>query len=265
MKSFNYINSIPIEIVAYIGKVHEAVSIKSLYGNSVFHIQGDKNDVILKVSDSNFRGDSLWNEYSTVKLIYEANTRVPVPKPHSFYVRDNFSFFIEEYLTGSSLRDSLLPNRSHCEREIIIETACLLKAIHEFSCMNEKSNEFLEQQLKLAEKHLREERIDYDDFTNKHEPSDILKWLRGNKPSNLRSCLLHGDFRPKNILWNGNRISGIIDWEHSFYGDPYYDIAILFYYLNEEEKKLFIEHYGLNNFDSNKLEYFSRLSLFLNI
>lgn len=265
MNSFSDIDSIPIEVIEYIGNINEVINLKSLYGNRVFHINGDKNDLIVKVSDSNIRGDFLHNEYSIVKLIHEANTKVPVPKPYSFYTRGNLSFFLEEYVAGNSLRDILLPNRSECQREIIIQLAVLLRNIHEVSSVNEEASRLLERQLELAEEHLRTERIDFDDFTDKKEPYDMLKWLHENKPSNLSCCLLHGDFRPKNILWNGSHVSGIIDWEHSFYGDSYYDIAILFYYLNEEEKKLFIEHYGMDDFDNHKLDYFNKLSLYLNI
>jgi aminoglycoside phosphotransferase (APT) family kinase protein len=37
--------------------------------------------------------------------------------------------------------------------------------------------------------------------------------------------LLHGDIWSGNILWQGNEISGIIDWEDAWIGDPLLDIA----------------------------------------
>lgn len=38
--------------------------------------------------------------------------------------------------------------------------------------------------------------------------------------------LLHGDFWPGNVLWDGRQITGIIDWEDVAIGDPLCDVAI---------------------------------------
>jgi aminoglycoside phosphotransferase (APT) family kinase protein len=37
--------------------------------------------------------------------------------------------------------------------------------------------------------------------------------------------LLHGDFWPQNLIWNGNRIAAILDWEDAALGDPLSDLA----------------------------------------
>ena len=31
--------------------------------------------------------------------------------------------------------------------------------------------------------------------------------------------LVHGDFGPGNVLWEGNRVTGLIDWDHTCHGD----------------------------------------------
>lgn len=42
--------------------------------------------------------------------------------------------------------------------------------------------------------------------------------------------LVHGDFGSNNVLADGGRISGVIDWSDALFGDPLYDIAnILFW------------------------------------
>ena len=38
-------------------------------------------------------------------------------------------------------------------------------------------------------------------------------------------ALLHGDFWPGNILWNGGRIAAVLDWEDAAIGDPLSDLA----------------------------------------
>ncbi|HKP62383.1 MAG TPA: phosphotransferase [Polyangiales bacterium] len=38
--------------------------------------------------------------------------------------------------------------------------------------------------------------------------------------------LLHGDFWPGNVLWQGPEISGVIDWADAAFGDPLLDLSI---------------------------------------
>jgi aminoglycoside phosphotransferase (APT) family kinase protein len=38
--------------------------------------------------------------------------------------------------------------------------------------------------------------------------------------------LLHGDYWPGNILWRGDELIAVIDWEDACWGDPLYDLAI---------------------------------------
>ncbi|WP_158268935.1 phosphotransferase family protein [Ensifer sp. NM-2] len=42
--------------------------------------------------------------------------------------------------------------------------------------------------------------------------------------------LIHGDFGSNNVLTDGHRITGVIDWSEAMFGDPLYDVAnILFW------------------------------------
>ena len=37
--------------------------------------------------------------------------------------------------------------------------------------------------------------------------------------------LVHIDYWPGNVLWDGDRISAVVDWEEAAYGDPGIDVA----------------------------------------
>lgn len=59
-----------------------------------------------------------------------------------------------------------------------------------------------------------------------NEPA-IRETLRAHWPPKFnKAAVLHGDFWPGNILWEGGRISAVLDWEDAFTGDPLYDLAI---------------------------------------
>ena len=66
--------------------------------------------------------------------------------------------------------------------------------------------------------------------------------------------LLHGDYWNGNILWNSGEISGIIDWEDAWIGEPLSDLAgtrvDLAYTYGKEQADLFTQVY----FEHNKID-----------
>jgi aminoglycoside phosphotransferase (APT) family kinase protein len=48
---------------------------------------------------------------------------------------------------------------------------------------------------------------------------------RGRFVQTNRSCLLHGDFWPGNVLWDDGRLAAVLDWEEAAIGDPLCDLA----------------------------------------
>ncbi|MDO4252571.1 MAG: phosphotransferase [Rothia sp. (in: high G+C Gram-positive bacteria)] len=43
----------------------------------------------------------------------------------------------------------------------------------------------------------------------------------------VRPSLIHSDLAGHNILWNGDKLVGVIDWDHATIADPAYDFAAL--------------------------------------
>jgi aminoglycoside phosphotransferase (APT) family kinase protein len=52
-----------------------------------------------------------------------------------------------------------------------------------------------------------------------------VDWLRENAPTSRRTVLVHADFKPGNILLQGDRISSLLDWELAHLGDPLEDLG----------------------------------------
>ena len=56
----------------------------------------------------------------------------------------------------------------------------------------------------------------------------LIKWLQENIPEDdERRCLVHGDFRLDNLLFNPNenKCVAVLDWELSTIGHPFADLA----------------------------------------
>lgn len=53
----------------------------------------------------------------------------------------------------------------------------------------------------------------------------LFDWLTDHETEPERSAVVHGDFRPGNVLYEGERITALLDWELAHLGDPVEDIA----------------------------------------
>lgn len=57
--------------------------------------------------------------------------------------------------------------------------------------------------------------------------------------------LIHGDYSFDNILSDGNKITAVIDWEESMYGDFLFDVAWRSFWSKKiDYEKLYLEHYN---------------------
>jgi aminoglycoside phosphotransferase (APT) family kinase protein len=62
---------------------------------------------------------------------------------------------------------------------------------------------------------------------------EVHDWIVAQVPSGHRSCVLHGDLLPQNLLYDWPTVCheaplvGVVDWEMARVGDPAYDLAIV--------------------------------------
>jgi aminoglycoside phosphotransferase (APT) family kinase protein len=52
-----------------------------------------------------------------------------------------------------------------------------------------------------------------------------LRWLHAHIPDFAPAVVCHGDLHPLNLLFDGDRISAVLDWELARLADPAYDVA----------------------------------------
>jgi len=69
-------------------------------------------------------------------------------------------------------------------------------------------------------------------IANRLEPlpvmASLFAWLKNHIPTPERICMVHGDLRPGNFLYEGRRVTGLLDWEMAHFGDPIEDLGWIY-------------------------------------
>ena len=70
------------------------------------------------------------------------------------------------------------------------------------------------------------------------EMDECLSLLTSEKPEQVGSAIVHGDFRPGNFMATGGRVAAVFDWELCTLGDPLADVGYLLNSWNQPEEVL---------------------------
>jgi aminoglycoside phosphotransferase (APT) family kinase protein len=55
---------------------------------------------------------------------------------------------------------------------------------------------------------------------------EVMAWLDDNQPADVRTCVIHNDFRFDNVVLDDQLdVAGVLDWEMATLGDPLMDLA----------------------------------------
>ncbi|WP_213956836.1 phosphotransferase family protein [Variovorax sp. dw_954] len=68
---------------------------------------------------------------------------------------------------------------------------------------------------------------DYERWATRPQPAMLwaMHWLRRTAPRAQRLAIVHADYRIGNFLFDGGRITAVLDWESAHLGDPHEDLA----------------------------------------
>jgi aminoglycoside phosphotransferase (APT) family kinase protein len=69
---------------------------------------------------------------------------------------------------------------------------------------------------------------------------ELMIWLQENQPGDIASCIIHGDWRLDNMVFNfqdSPTLVGVLDWELATVGDPLMDLgSAMAYWIDETDE-----------------------------
>jgi aminoglycoside phosphotransferase (APT) family kinase protein len=159
-------------------------------------------------------------------------TGVPVPKTHLLCEDADIigtPFFVMDYVESHPMTDAALPDRSPENRGTIYHSMSeTLARLHNIDWRAAGLSEFGRPGNYVARQVHR--------WTTQYRASEteridamerLISWLPANIPDDAGAAIVHGDYRPGNLLLDSAepRIAAVIDWELSTIGHPLVDLA----------------------------------------
>ncbi len=234
--------------------------------SNVYKINQEGQYKVIKSSTGLYRMAELEREAHVLRFLLNNGYGHIVPYINDFKMLDNFAYIVEEYIEGIIVREKLSENTSIEQRLKVWE--CVgqsLSQIHKLCQGNDINDKWINGQLEIARFNMENDLLDYEEF-QEETPERMLSWLILNKPSENQISLIHGDFRTKNIIINNDIYYKIIDWGFVDIGSPFYDLAIIDYYFRDNlDRESFYKGYNKNKYNKEIIEYYDRLSKFINI
>lgn len=249
-----------------INKLDDAVELNGGKVSRVYKGSIEGVERVIKISSGLYRIAELKREAEVLKIIAELGGQHLVPILIDYKCSEKYAYLTMEYIEGMTVREKLSQCKDKKQRwEIWMGVGRALSDIHSLYQQDDLKNSWLDCQLEIAEINMEKKLLDPEEF--EHETSEeMLKWLKANKPQRNQLSLVHGDFRTKNILIGSGMKYKVIDWGFVDLGDPYYDLAITDYYFKDsEDRDSFYKGYSANKYNKDLIEYYDKLSKFINV
>ena len=184
-------------------------------------------------------------------------TRVPVPKTYFLCQDDQVigqMFYVMEYVSGRVIDRNDLPGCEANERTTILHSmAQVFGVLHSIDYQNLGLGDFGRPTNYVARQVSR--------WTKQYEASStesfkimdqLIDWLKENNPEDEQSSIVHGDFRPGNMIFHNEKLTvkAVLDWELSTIGHPLADLG---YFLVPYRINAGPQSIGIKGLDLDKL------------
>ncbi|KAL9089433.1 MAG: hypothetical protein Q9165_005754 [Trypethelium subeluteriae] len=188
-------------------------------------------------------------KYGTTQHVAEAlamqyiatHTSIPVPKVHCAFECKGVTYIVMSRLPGTTIADAWHTRTDGSKAQLLEQ---LKKFIDEMRNLDQPRQGVVEglDGSKLFDPKLPEGHQGYGPFESiqdfhsylrhglsgpfpdRQEVEDLVDWQE-NEASDYNTCFTHGDLCSTNILVEGNKISGIVDWESAGWLPEYWEFT----------------------------------------
>lgn len=208
-------------------------------------LEGGKAYVLRK--PKKLRHTSLFNDLKQEYAILERleDTAIPAPTPVLFCDDESVigdSFFVTSYLDGATIPlGSGLPERFRNPQSRRRVAELVIDALSEIHLLEVGPFEDVSERMSPQDQvNHAIERLDVArSVTGRDLPMlrSVADWLEQHAPSDSKTTLVHGDYRPGNVLFAGvdrPEITGVLDWETAMLGDPLTELGYLLLQWRED-------------------------------
>lgn len=180
--------------------------------------------------------NDLKQEYEVLGRLRE--TPIAAPEPVAFCADESVlgdCFFVTAYVEGTTVPlGSDLPERFRNPNSRRTLADCLIGTLAEIHSLNVEPFEGVCERRPPREQVTRcTDRLEAATDLMCYDPlafRPVADWLQRNVPPDPETTLIHGDFRPGNVLFAGQdvpEITGVLDWETACLGDPLVELGYL--------------------------------------
>lgn len=172
-------------------------------------------------------------EFETLAALQELD--IPTPRVFGLHDSEDNPFggqlFVMDHLNGTSYNvwrakdNAALKADWEAARGIATDALRYLAAIHSVSHVH--APEVLP--VVAFEDQVLRWRGEYEGADLLRDPvmEEAFAWLLSRPPEPVPATLVHGDYRVGNLLVSDARVTGILDWELAYVGDPRFDLGYM--------------------------------------
>lgn len=182
-----------------------------------------------------------------------ANTQVPVPVTRVLCEDESVLgqvFYIMDYVPGRVLAEREMPGCTADERTSMYESmATVLGNLHAVDFEAAGLGSFGRPTAYVARQVARwSQQYEASKIEDCQPMDSVIDWLRQNDPGDEVAAIVHGDFRPGNVIFHNSEpaVAAVLDWELSTIGHPLADVG---YFLMPYRLDAAASPWGLQGLD----------------
>lgn len=201
--------------------------------NPTFLVESDSGSYVLRKKPPGKllpSAHAVDREYRVISAL--ASSSVPVPTAYLLCEDDSVigqMFYVMDYVPGRVFTDREMQGCTPGERDAMYHSlAGTLGSLHatdyravgleEFG----KPSGYVSRQVARWAKQYEASRIEECPAMDR-----VIGWLGSNDPGDEQAAIVHGDFRPGNVIFSNDRpeVAAVLDWELSTIGHPFADLG----------------------------------------